>query len=213
MEHLPLFPLNLVMFPGTRSRLHIFEDRYKLLIARCIEHDTEFGVLYVNDGNMSNVGCTVKVVETTKRYPDGKSDIIVEGISRFDLVYSERSDEDLLIGEIRRIVDHDDPTEPDMIRRAVELYNTLVSAAYKGRVPKLEAEEEIKSKRAVSYVLAEKAGLEIEDRQELLELRSESERLRIMTDYMQKTIPSIIDFERIQKIVANDGYLPRKPGN
>ena len=78
---LKLFPLRLVAYPSKIVPLHIFEDRYKLLINECISTNSEFGIIYQNDKMLANVGCTVKVHKVLKRYKDGRMDILTKGNS------------------------------------------------------------------------------------------------------------------------------------
>ena len=83
---LKLFPLRLVAYPSKIVPLHIFEDRYKLLINECISTNSEFGIIYQNDKMLANVGCTVKVHKVLKRYKDGRMDILTKGNSLFKLI-------------------------------------------------------------------------------------------------------------------------------
>ena len=84
-EILPLFPLNVVLFPQSQLHLHIFEERYKTLISECITYDSAFGINLVHEHEVRTVGCTAMVREVVKRYDDGKLDIIVEGHRRLHL--------------------------------------------------------------------------------------------------------------------------------
>ena len=80
---LPLFPLQVVLFPHSLLPLHIFEDRYKLLIRECVTEKTEFGINLVQDGTLADVGCTAVVTTIVRRYDDGKMDIVVQGRQRY----------------------------------------------------------------------------------------------------------------------------------
>src|SRR5512143_3394490 len=84
-EILPLFHLNVVLFPQSQLSLHIFEERYKTLISECITYDSVFGINLIHEQQIRSIGCTASVKEVTKRYDDGRMDIIVEGRRRYTL--------------------------------------------------------------------------------------------------------------------------------
>lgn len=209
---IPLFPLNLVLFPGSRVRLHIFEPRYKAMIGRCIEHGTHFGLVYVENDTVNTIGCTASVEEVTKRYSDGTFDIVVAGQARFEILGSEHTDEDLLIGEVQFIEDLEDLADPGEIRKAIALYNRLIRLAYKDKVPGIDSPEDVADVGMLSYQLAEKAGLELKKRQELLEVLSEKQRLTKVVRHIQQTLPVVEETQRMREVIMNDGYLPRVRG-
>jgi len=209
MNDLPLFPLNIVLFPGSRVRLHIFEPRYKLMIGRCIQDDLQFGINLVHDKKMHPVGCTARVVEVSKRYSDGTFDIVVEGMQRFEIIRTERSLEDILVGDAQLVDDVDRRAEVPEIEKAVALYNRLIAIVYKGSVDVLSAGDYENIPAGLSYLMAEKAGFELEKRQELLEILSERERLNFIIAYLEEAVPALEHLDRIRSIVTNDGYLPR----
>ncbi len=80
---IPIFPLNLVVFPGSKYPLHIFEERYKILINKCLSENSGFGIVASFDKKISDVGVYVQITEILKNYENGESDIVVQGIERF----------------------------------------------------------------------------------------------------------------------------------
>jgi len=82
-EWLPLFPLGLVLLPGQRLPLHIFEQRYKQMIGECLQGGGAFGLVCYTGAEMKSVGCTARVSEVLQRYPDGRLDILCIGERRF----------------------------------------------------------------------------------------------------------------------------------
>jgi len=100
MSHLKLFPLSLVSFPTKIVPLHIFEERYKILISECINNKSEFGIVYQNNNSLADFGCSMKVLKVVKNYPDGRMDIISKGKNIFKL-NSQSLDGELLIGEVK----------------------------------------------------------------------------------------------------------------
>jgi Lon protease-like protein len=82
---IPLFPLDMVLFPGAALPLHIFEDRYKEMVAGCIEREEPFGVVRAKSDGLAVIGCMARIVAVLKQYPDGRMDILCEGGERFEI--------------------------------------------------------------------------------------------------------------------------------
>ena len=93
MSLLPLFPLDLVLFPGTSLPLHIFEPRYREMISECLDRKKLFGVVRAKEEGVAEIGCTAEIITVAKKYPDGRMDIVTEGRERFEVmqVNQERS--------------------------------------------------------------------------------------------------------------------------
>src|SRR4029077_1980579 len=104
---LPLFPLQVVLLPGTALPLHIFEDRYKEMIGEVLRDKLEFGVVLASEKGIVNTGCTATVDRVLREYPDGRLDILTRGRRRFEvlLLNDERS---FLRGAVE-FFDDDDP--------------------------------------------------------------------------------------------------------
>ena len=81
LEQFPLFPLGLVLLPGEVVPLHIFEDRYKLMIGECLEGESEFGIVWLSDDGLKEVGCSARIARVLERFEDGRLNILVEGAS------------------------------------------------------------------------------------------------------------------------------------
>ena len=105
---LPLFPLQVVLLPGSQLPLHIFEDRYKEMIGEVLRDKLEFGVVLANEKGIVNTGCTATVDRVLREYPDGRLDILTRGRRRFEilLLNEERS-------FLRGAVEFFDDDEPD----------------------------------------------------------------------------------------------------
>src|SRR6266849_8368252 len=106
---IPLFPLDVVLFPGVPLPLHIFEPRYKEMIGECLAQHHSFGVVRAVEQGLAEVGCTAEIVTVVKEYPDGRLDLVTEGRQRFEVVRvnQERS---FLQAEVLMI--HDEPGAP-----------------------------------------------------------------------------------------------------
>ena len=83
---IPMFPLNLVLLPGETKTLHIFEERYKQLVADCLLNEAHFGIPFLNQKSVGEYGVEVKISNVIKQHPNGDMDIAVEGVSVFKII-------------------------------------------------------------------------------------------------------------------------------
>lgn len=203
-ESLPLFPLPVVLFPGSALPLHIFEERYKLLIGECLQEIREFGINFVHSENVSEIGCTAAVLTVLRRYPDGRLDIVVRGNRRYQLLeYTDRN-RPYLVGNIEYIEDGSEQPDTHLEAETISLYNTLVEIVYRSSVPPVTAGG---GDRRMSFLLAQKSGLDLEQRQALLGMRSENERLSTLNTYFRTVIPKLKELEEVNRVIRGDGYL------
>src|SRR5215210_6824948 len=86
IEKLPLFPLGLVLLPEEVVPLHIFEERYKLMIGECLDRETDFGIIWMSDDGLKDVGCTARVTQLLERMDDGRMNILIQGAEPFRLL-------------------------------------------------------------------------------------------------------------------------------
>ncbi|MCW5981771.1 MAG: LON peptidase substrate-binding domain-containing protein [Bryobacteraceae bacterium] len=177
-EMLPLFPLGVVLFPRTQIPLHIFEDRYKEMIGEALRNKTEFGVVLAADRGIVGTGCTAVVEKVTQAYPDGRMDIVVMGVRRFEIRDLD-TEKAYLRGSVDFFNDEetDEPGE-DLRERALQGYGELkeVLGPEPAPDPKLEDPQ-------LSFQLAQLVP-DLEFRQKMLGLRSESERLRQLVEFL-----------------------------
>src|SRR5205085_2289409 len=109
---LPLFPLQLVVFPRTRLPLHIFEERYKEMVGEAIRDESEFGIVLATKDGIVNAGCTVKVEKVMEMYPDGRMDVMTRGERRFE-IEGLNEEKDYLRAQVTYFDDEDAATVPD----------------------------------------------------------------------------------------------------
>ncbi len=171
---IPLFPLSLVLMPGSPLPLHIFEQRYKEMMADIIPVSGEFGVVFAKDNGIVNIGCSAVVERVIQRYPDGKLDLLTMGQRRFR-VESVDDEKAYLRAEVEYF-DDDDTTEIslDLRQRAIDAYEQLS----KLEKPGIALEPKFNSPR-LSFQLAQYM-MDLEKRQVMLALRSEVERLELL---------------------------------
>src|ERR687896_131755 len=125
VESFPLFPLGIVLLPGEVVPLHIFEERYKLMIGECLDSDTEFGIVWLADDGLREVGCTARVTQVLDRFDDGRLNILVTGGTRFRLL---RRIEDLPhpAGDVELAEADGAAGDPALLAEARERYSDLV---------------------------------------------------------------------------------------
>lgn len=122
--YLRLFPLDVVLFPEVLLPLHIFEERYKEMIAECLESRSAFGVLYAHEDRVESIGCTAEISKVIKRYPDGRIDLVAVGQKRFQVNCFD-SEKAYLRASIEFLSDSADDNGPSVAqaRQALDLFN------------------------------------------------------------------------------------------
>lgn len=205
MTTIGLFPLNIVLFPGSSYPLHIFENRYKQLIREALDTGMEFGINLVESSRMFDVGCRATVTTVFKQYDDGRMDIVVTGTERYTVASSRTGERAYLLADIEPLVDTEPKPDPQLLATTIGLYNQLVESVYG------EAEELLKPSEwmwgGASFRMAQKSGLDLVVRQQLLEMRTENERLQFLHTYLADLVPKVRELEKIQALIRNDGYV------
>jgi ATP-dependent Lon protease len=200
-ERIPLFPLNIVLFPDEQLPLHIFEPRYRRMVRECLDNKTPFGMLLALPNGVVRVGCTAEILEVIKTYEDGRMDIITVGREPFRVV--ELFDgEPLLHGVIDYLDDRDTQDESPKRRQLVELFETCHTLLYSS-LPK-DVEEE--PHRELSYSIASTLPLDLLWKQQILELRSEEERQERLLTYLRDWAPHLQKEEVLRHRAAGSGH-------
>jgi Lon protease-like protein len=199
-EYLPLFPLNLVVFPGEELNLHIFEPRYRQLINDCIDQRKSFGIPAFIDNKLPGYGTRVNVPTLHQRYDDGRMDVRTEGLSVFRLVSFENPAPGKLHAGGRVIDVATDagysPLASQLTERLIQLYELLeIEADYDAALPRL------------SYRVAHKIGLSVEQEYTLLTLADETERQQFLLWHLDKVIPVVTDMERTKERIRMNGHF------
>lgn len=198
-ELLPLFPLNVVLFPRTSLPLHIFEDRYKEMISDTLEEHTEFGVVLAREQGIVNVGCTATVETVYKRYSDGRMDIGTVGRRRFELLLLNE-EKSYLRGPVQFFDDaEEDPAPLPLKQKAFDAFEALRSLEQSGPALKPDLGDP-----QLSFQLAQIVA-DLDFRQTLLGLRSENERLRRIVDFLEEFIPRQRYVGRMKSVAPSNG--------
>ena len=196
---LPLFPLDLVLFPGTPLPLHIFEPRYKEMIGECVQEKKTFGIIRAQESSLADVGCTAEILAVTKRYDDGRMDIVTQGRDRFELLQlnQERS---FLQGEILYVPDDPESPTPQERERALELHRQILALA--------SAQQDIPDgdEPPLSYHLAGTLPLDLDFKQQLLGSRSEAQRIQSLVQYFEGILPNLRRAVTIRQKAGGNGH-------
>ncbi len=170
LERFPLFPLGLVLLPREVAPLHIFEERYKAMVDDCLEGDSEFGILWMGDGGLREIGCSARVSRVLERMDDGRMNILVEGTRAFRL---ERRIDDMEYpaGDVELLEDDLGAEDPDSGVVAREEYANLVERVTDSRP------EEADLAGLDAYAMAATIAFDLDAKQQLLEIRGETGRL------------------------------------
>ena len=203
---LPLFPLEVVLLPEEPLPLHIFEERYKEMIGECLRAKAEssdlqeFGAVLAQEGKMRTAGCSARIVNVTRQYPDGRMDIFTVGTRRFEILYTNQERSFLRAG-VEFFEDEegsDTPSEADA-ERAIELFREIMQRLHKSSDIPIHLPRPY---RYLSFRIAAPLPLDLDFKQRLLTVRNEPERLRQTIRVIEMLIPQ---FDMIQKTRAKAG--------
>jgi len=187
---LPIFPLDLVLLPGVPLPLHIFEPRYREMIAECLERKKPFGVVRASSDGVADIGCTAEIMSVTKKYGDGRMDILTRGVDRFEVIHVN-NDRSFLQAEISVVQDEDEdedePAKPtaQLATQAVRLHAEIAKLA--GTEPSGPDEHA----GNLSFLLAGSLPLDLDFKQNLLSTLSEARRLEAVIGYLEAVLPGL----------------------
>jgi Lon protease-like protein len=196
----PLFPLGIVALPSESVPLHIFEDRYRTMIEVCLRERREFGIVWLSDEELKGVGCACEIEEVLEPDRDGHMNILARGTRPFRLV-GRQHDLPYPAGVIEFLTEHEEEPDPEAAQTARELYAELVEQATDQRL------EQHELMRMDAYEMAATVEFGAEAKQELLELRSENARLRMLTLLFRAAIKRLELVERAQARARSNGKV------
>ena len=218
MPLLPLFPLDLVLFPGAPLPLHIFEPRYKEMIGECLEAKSPFGMVRAHENAVAEIGCTAEILKVIKRYDDGRLDILTEGKRRFE-VLELNQERAFLRGEVLFFDDDDERDDNDDIKD-----NPVQDASARSSLPEARKAAELHEQMmnilggsgrelpgddsdVLSFRLATALPTDLDFKQSLLAMRSEPDRLALLIDYYGQVIPKLERNAAARKKAAGNGHV------
>jgi len=204
---IPIFPLNIVVYPGEQLNLHIFEPRYKQLISECVESKKPFGIPAVLNNKMGEMGTLMEVKEVSKIYESGEMDIKTEGVQVFKILeVIKELPEKLFSGAI--------VTYPQNITRGSSSLMKKVLHGIREIHKTLGVTKDFKKpdNELTSYDVAHHAGLSIEDEYILLEFLDELHRQEFLKRHLAKIIPVMEKMDLLKGKIKLNGHFKNLPG-
>lgn len=202
---IPLFPLKIVVFPYSKIPLHIFEERYKKMISKCLEEKSGFGIVNLIKNDLSEIGSYVEIAEVVNKFKNGEMDIIIKGLFRFRLTKTQKHRDSYLIGKVDEYTDDSNEFDKNLLE---ELRNNFLSILKKINF-KMEENfwQSYDNSELKSFKIAEKAGLSLVQQQKLLTLRKENARINFLLRHLKKLGKQINENILTGAIILGDGYL------
>ncbi len=200
VDSFPLFPLGMVMLPSEIVPLHIFEERYKLMIGECLEEGREFGIVWLSDDELHDVGCAGRITQVLERMPDGRMNILVQGSRPFRLL--ERIPDLPYPAGTIEMLDDDEPAAPgEVLDAARERYAELVERVTDRRPDDAELDE------LDAYGMAATIEFAPAPKQRLLEERSEPRRLELVSEMLDSTLRKLEQSDQAGELAKGNGKL------
>jgi ATP-dependent Lon protease len=199
-DRISLFPLNVVLFPGEQLPLHIFEPRYRRMVRICLDTKTPFGMLLALSDGVVRVGCTAEILDVTKRYNDGRMDILTVGRLPFRIL-DLFTEDPLLEGGVEYLIDEESPLDPTRRTELIELYEACYTLLFSG-VPK---NIDMSHPELLSFAIASRLPMDLLWKQQILELRSEAYRQERLLAYLREWAPHLQKVEAVRQRSAGNG--------
>jgi Lon protease-like protein len=199
-ELLPLFPLQLVLFPGTRLPLHIFEDRYKEMIGEVMRESKEFGIVQAGERGIVNTGCTAVIERVLQQHSDGRIDILALGRRRFEILVLN-DEKAYLRGSVEYFDDEEfDAPAQEVRTRALQAFSDLRGLRSGEEIAEPDAND-----TQLSFRLAQPVP-DLEFRQLLLATRSEADRMKQVADYLHSYVTKERAVAHIRGLAPRNGH-------
>lgn len=202
---LGLFFLEAILYPGEEKNLHVFEPRYKELVADCLAERLPFVIIRGNERHMREVGCVAYIRKILAQYEDGRVDLHVEGSYRAQVIRIDR--EKLYHRAV--VADYEDTNEEfsidkrlDVIAQHIELLQLA------GRTIDYR---DYDSDFDISWLIGRNCGLSLDQREELLEMQHEDDRLSFLSNYLDKFIPEVFEKRETMKRIMSNGHFKDFP--
>jgi Lon protease-like protein len=196
----PLFPLGIVALPGESIPLHIFEERYKTMIQECLEGEREFGIVWLSDDGLRDVGCACAIDRVLEQMADGRMNLVVRGTRPFR-VLERQGHLPYPAGVVEFVEDRDDAADPGLAKAAQDAYAELVRRAT-DRDP--DAEE---LAAMTAYAMAATVDFGLDAKQGLLDMRSENARLRLVTRLFRAAVKRLDLVDRVEERARSNGRV------
>ncbi len=202
-EYLPMFPLNIVVYPGEKLNLHIFEPRYKQLVLDCETTNKNFGIPTYIKNAVGHYGTETELLSIEKKYDNGEMDIRCKGLRIFKLLKFDKKAPDRLYagGEIEYIENKDDGDIVTQVRIKELMQQLYETMGLKSLSKNLEESQ------LNSYTIAHQLGLSLEQEYALLQVNSEADRLEGLRLHLENILPIVQETERLKERVKLNGHF------
>jgi Lon protease-like protein len=200
-----IFPLNLVVFPYSKYPLHIFENRYKKMIQKCMDNDEGFGIIAKIGEEISSIGSYVTILKILKKYITGEMDIVVKAQKRFHILDYVIGPDGYYIANVEEYPDFDSEIDNDLVEELQTRFEKILDKI------NYHLEESFwknyYSTTVKSFKLAEKSGLSLEQQQTLLSIQNENERLSFLLEYFENVDINLSENTAQRNIILGNGYI------
>ena len=204
---IPIFPLSIVVYPGEDLNLHIFEPRYKQLIAECIATKNPFGIPAVIGNNMNELGTLMEIIEVSKTYDNGEMDIKTKGQKIFRILEVVKDVPDKLYGgaivNYPKNVEHGNRVLMQKVIKIILELHTLLKVSNKFNKPENEL---------WSYDVAHHAGLSLDEEYEILSLMNELQRQEYLKRHLARVLPVVAEMETLKEKIKLNGHFKNLEG-
>jgi Lon protease-like protein len=199
-KRIPVFPLDVVLFPGMPLPLHIFEPRYKQMVRRCLLEKLEFGMILAEKEKVATTGCTAAIIQVVKQYPDGQIDIIVRGGTPFHV--KELYDDKPYYEALAEFVEDIRAPFPPVSKELAELYDQCHWLLFNSGPQRIPSEPGI----SPTYFMAGSLPLDLDDKQSLLETRDEATRQNQLLEQLKEWLPQLVYMNERRERARGNGH-------
>ena len=201
IRSLPLFPLDLVLYPHQRLQMYIVEKRYQEVAERCAERKEAFGIVYSRESKIAQIGSLAWIRHIVARDEKGTMNVFVHGGDRFRILNLYHN-EGYLTADVETIVETEDEPASAEKERAITQHMRFLELSGQRVRPSI-----YQNRKNVSFILAIGAGLTDEQKQQVLEMDSESERIAFLTEHFESALPKIQAMEASRRKVQSNGHF------
>ena len=196
----PLFPLGLVALPGELVPLHIFEARYQAMMTRCLTAEDEFGIVWLSDDGLQDVGCAMEIEKVLEQLEDGRMNLLARG-TRPIRVLERQAHLPYPAGIVEFVRDRPEELDETLAAAARSAYADLVRRATDREL------EEAELDAMTAYSMAATVDFGLEAKQGLLDLRSENARLRLVSRLFRAAAKRLDFVDRAQARARSNGKV------
>jgi len=196
----PLFPLGLVALPGEAVPLHIFEERYKTMMNECLDAEREFGIIWLSEEGLRDIGCACRIERVLQRSEDGRLNLLTRGTTPLRVI-ERQSHLPYPAGIVELLEDRHGDVDAELGDQARSAYAELVQRATD------ESPEEAELAAMDAYAMAARVDFGLDAKQALLDLRSEDARLRLVTRLFRAAVKRLDFVDRAQARARSNGKV------